>query len=242
MNLKKALCALLAVASLATVATSASAQQDEVTVVLPDGRTVRGVVLVVSPPRSEERSGTVNVHLDTTSDLALERLRGSEWVTVCTAPCDLPLPFDGYYRVTGASIRDSKPFRFEGASGDHLVLTPSTGSATAYDTGIFLTVTGGLGLSAAGWLLYYELINSIDYHSQGVEKGTALGLELGGASALVTTLGIVLIAGNPQSTVTQSSQARGEKSQTNVPAPSWRAHEFRGLPAASMVPIFSGTF
>jgi hypothetical protein len=293
MKLKPVLRMLVAIAALSSISPRASAQeapqraqeavQTTVSVVLKDGRSIRGeiaemlagthVILrfpggatVLIPwasidrveqgdapsrgprreatrPEPEVRAGSVHVHLETTSELFLERQRGSEWVIVCKAPCDEMLPLEGYYRIAGSALRDSKPFRLDGAPGDHLVISTETGSATAYDAGVFMAVTGGLGLAAAGWILYYELINSIDYRAgDGAEKGVTFGLELGATAAVVTTVGIVLIASNPPSVVTQNSSASVAHAQVTGPAPSWRAPEFRGLPIASSVPIFSGTF
>lgn len=218
MNLKQALRTLVAVAALSAVTAPAFAEE---------------------PARP---AAAVFVTIDASSDVVLERLRGSEWVIVCTGTCGETLPLDGYYRINGDGIRDSKPFRLEGEPGDRLVLSATTGSAGIYDAGIVLTVTGGLGLATAGWILYYELLNSIDDHYGDAERGMNFGLGLGAASAVVTTVGIVLIAGNPPSTATQHIGGRETKVVASPPAPTWREREYRGLPSASTVPIFSGTF
>lgn len=240
MNLKQALRTLVAVAALSAIATPAFAQESAGPMITVE----QCVPVVATPPRAEAevRAGKIFVTLDSPSDVVLERQSGSEWVTVCTGTCGEMLPLDGYYRVNGSGIRDSKPFRLEGAPGDRLTISASTGSAAAYDAGIVLTVTGGLGLATAGWILYYELLNSIDDHYGDAQKGTTFGLELGVASAIVTTIGIVFIAGNPPSTTTQHVGGRAATAAASPPAPTWHTRDFRGLPSASTVPIFSSTF
>ncbi|MEO6576618.1 MAG: hypothetical protein ABIP89_22415, partial [Polyangiaceae bacterium] len=212
MNLKHALRTAVAVAALFLVAQPAFAEEPMVT------------VSTVDPPPVAK----IFVTLDATSDLVIERMRGSNWDVVCTGTCGELLPLDGYYRVSGPGIRDSKPFRLEGAPGERLTITADTGSTGVYDAGIVFTLTGGLALATAGWIVYYELLDSIDDHYGGAAKGMAFGLELGAVGAAVTTIGIVLIAGNPPSTVRQSASGRTAKVETRAPAPTWHTREFRG--------------
>jgi hypothetical protein len=88
------------------------------------------------------------VHVDSPLPVTVQaRNEDDEWDTVCTSPCDKPLPATGTYRITGPGIRDSRTFHLDAGSPTTLEVTPS--SSGGHAAAVVVTVIGAIGLTPA---------------------------------------------------------------------------------------------
>jgi hypothetical protein len=167
---------------------------------------------------------------------------------ICTSPCDTLVPASGRYRISGESIRSSKPFTFPAdTTQDTLGVRPA--SVAGFAGGILLVCLGVAAVQLGFlWLLASSFADGPD--SGGTPSRTpAVGLAIGGLVAAVT--GGVLWASNSRTSVSQTSgpalQAVPAGAQESTPSPT-RANfgvaRFAPLPAAPvfMVPLVAGTF
>jgi hypothetical protein len=220
----------------------------------------------VPPPytpwgQSPLRPGGVSVLIHIASDSAvnLEQRGGAgyAWKTVCTAPCDRPLPTNYEYRITGDGIRTSRAFALEGQVGERLVLSVSARSSATRTGGLVMTIAGAAALFAS-------LVVFVDAASkQRTEDDAAAladrpardvsssedtaGLVLLVAGAAVTAVGVVLFARSSSSKVAQLVAGTALRGPAIVPTRAagllgW--HETTGPRPAipTMFPIWSASF
>ncbi len=75
-----------------------------------------------APARAD---GTLQVHLDASSKVVLERVdEDGDAALACRAPCDVALDADALYRIDGDGLRPSSPFHLRSADGQRVVITP----------------------------------------------------------------------------------------------------------------------
>jgi hypothetical protein len=105
----------------------------------------------------------------------------------CLAPCQKPFPRDGYYRITGEGIVESKAFQLP-ASGRQVTLNVNTGSKTVETTGAVLGVGGFVVIGGVALYSLKEALGNIDTPvSKTTQEVTAYGMLAG--------LGIVVLGG-----------------------------------------------
>jgi hypothetical protein len=192
---------------------------------------------VASAP--QQTGGRTMVHIEgVDSDAFVQMLDANStagWVEVCKGACDQPLASDALYRIHGAGIRGSAPFRLEGSRAE---LHVKTASSAAFVGGLTMSILGGLafvnGLSLFLFAAIYwndGLITSStqrDFNIAGaVTTGIGVGLLVGGG---------ILLAGNLRTSVTGAPTVR---------VPAWR--DAPVIPTGSRFatfsfPAFSGSF
>jgi hypothetical protein len=99
---------------------------------------------VPAPPAPPAATpGAVLVHIATPNEVDLEVRRGSDWVPICTSPCDrLVRPGDSY-RVSSDDVPASNVFAIQPAPRVTLRVDPST--KQSHVGGIVLTILGAAG-------------------------------------------------------------------------------------------------
>jgi hypothetical protein len=168
----------------------------------------RSVTISDDATHEPNETGEASVTFIAEDGVALEErdgtMRGDKWHTVCRGNCTVSLPIDASYRVGGGGIRTSNVFRLAGEDGDHIVIRTEAHSRAQFALGITLvsvmSFVALVGLSAAG---------SCPDYDDSCKSGAATGAVVAVAAALTGGLGIVLIAKNPSSKVTQKRDSYG---------------------------------
>jgi hypothetical protein len=204
------------------------------------------------PPPAPRTSGEmVWVHIEGSDEARLEQDatgRGG-WQQVCSAPCDMQLPNDKDYRITGGGMKSSRVFHLAGHTGDHETVTVSPGSKGWLVVGIVLLPIAGLTMFVG---LIAGLVGSFaeaagDRNGAGLASGgwTAFGV---GTAALIG--GIVLIVSNAKTGISQDVQAAQtglllrSDAWKNVPRPTWKEASplDKALPPVVGMPLLTGRF
>jgi hypothetical protein len=120
---------------IAAMLASSSARADEV-----DGSAAGGT----SQTRNADR---VKVHLTGDPGLDLERkIEGTQlWESICVGTCDMQVPLDGQYRVSGRGVRPSLPIALIPAK-NVLRLDTTPAYSAAFAGGITLVIVGSLAI------------------------------------------------------------------------------------------------
>jgi hypothetical protein len=190
------------------------------------------------------------VHVHSPDPVVLERETGNRYepfASICTSPCDTLVPASGRYRITGDSIRSSRPFTFPtDAAEDTLDVNPT--SPLGFAGGIALVSLGGAALQIG--LLWALAASYADFDSGTPDRAPAVGLLIGGVVCLVT--GGVLWASNGKTRVSQTRGPQVEAPLARVeksgPSPALaNLGVARLAPASPMAPAFTlplvvGTF
>lgn len=161
----------------------------------------------------------VVVHIDSPEPVRLESVLGRNNRFVCDSPCDVPVPLQGTYRITGG-MRPSKQFNFNAKAGDRVVLSVDPASKGGFAGGIVLVSLGGVSL-VIGSLVYLvaAVVSDVSNGRTGGGAKTVGGvMMLGGAASIVG--GVVLMVMNKSSDVDHASAP-----STATPAPA-QAHRF----------------
>lgn len=92
-------------------------------------------------------SDQVKVHLTGDPGLVLERkIEGTElWESLCVGTCDMQVPLDGAYRVSGRGVRPSLPIALVPAK-KVLHLDTSPAYTAAFAGGVTLVIVGSLAM------------------------------------------------------------------------------------------------
>jgi hypothetical protein len=199
-------------------------------------------------------TGSAFVHVAADSGVTLESIApGEQWTLACTAPCDAELPLGNQYRISGSSVRRSRPFAITAIPGQHAVITVSAGSKRRFAGGVALL---SVGAAAAAVGLFVFAIGATECSDGGVVvcvDGYApnSGLVLAGAITLLagvgTLLGGVALLSDSRTRETQTFAALAPATRPDTAwlrAPMWReaARNTPGLPKALGFPIFSRSF
>ena len=162
----------------------------------------------------------------------LDQHGATAWTEICKGSCDQELPSDGLYRIDGAGIRASQPFRVDGPRAN---LQAKTASGLGFGGGLGLVIFGGIAfVNGISFFLLAELDKNIItsgtyrdfYIAGGVVTAVGLGALVGGA---------LLLGHNLRTTVAGA---------TTVRVPAWR--DFPQAPSSRAValsfPALSGSF
>jgi hypothetical protein len=199
----------------------------------------------------------VLVHIDSPEPASLEVMTDDGGLrAVCSSPCDQRVPASEY-RITGPGLRTSDPFRLD--QGSRVTLHVSPSSPGTHTAGIVITIAGGVGLlpgagvtaawvggELAGLIFVCPIVAAF---ASGPNQNAAYGNCLGDistwvgrgyaqpgvwipaiAGAVLLTTGIVLLASNPHSRVTQVTPATASQPSPFVPDLAPRAEAIR-IPA-----------
>ena len=165
------------------------------------------------------------VHIEGSDVAQLERDESGnhrQWVTVCSAPCDKAVSPLYEYRISGDGIRSSHVFSLSAHGGEHETLAVDEGSRSSFVLGIVSASVGGLVMVIG---LFVVLVNAtaslIQDGSGNVSSGNRNGETWGWGISAVGLAGIiggvVLLASNSKSGVTQSIAG----SATLLPSTPW---------------------
>lgn len=182
------------------------------------------VLAVAVPVPARAEGPTAVVHIDASSQVVLERVDSAgDAALACSAPCDAALAIDQRYRINGAGVRPSSPFRLTDTDGARVVITPDLAHSRTFVAGVVLTslatvFLGGALAGLAGGVASHESLG-------GVLPGV-LGIVSGGISLSLGIPGTLMLANNVHSTVTLGSEPRA----------AMRA------PSFTSIPILSGAF
>lgn len=153
------------------------------------------------------------VHIEGSETAQLQRDTSGnhrEWTTVCAAPCDKAVSPQYEYRIAGDGIRNSRVFTLSAGAGEHETLTVDEGSRGSFALGIVSASVGGLvmviGLVVVLANAAARLVDGSNGAStSGDRGGETLGWGISAVGLAGIIGGIVLIASNSKSGVTQSS-------------------------------------
>jgi hypothetical protein len=151
-------------------------------------------------PAADQTSPTASavwVHIDGSEDATLQRDDGDRWRNVCKAPCNQAVSAAPRYRIAGDGLQNSKPFALR---GERETLHVDESPEGVFVAGIVATVTGGLSLNV-GLMVYF--LSSFDQN----QTTARTGLTIVGLSVAALVGGIVAIATNAHSGVTQGPES-----------------------------------
>lgn len=143
--------------------------------------------------------------------------REREWEPICKGPCDVKVPREGLYRITGRGIRESAEFTL-GTLQHQGSIYLSTASTAHRPLGIITTVLGGIAFFGGAGTLGLGLL------TQNGEQLRAMGggMMAGGA---VVVLGGLLWALLPKTQVYLDSSSGRRLTRRKIHSPNLRLSE-----------------
>ena len=194
-------------------------------------------------------TGTVKVHIDSTSTVTLQKRSGDSgtWETVCTSPCDASAPVDAQYQIIGDNLNASKPFMLDSSKGKvNLDVTP--GSQGRAKVGMGFLIAGGV-VTVAGIVVAIASSGHGFVASDGGSGNTNLGHTNGvfAAGALIFVgigLGLygagTMVANNHTSV--DGNVARPQPTRGSADSVLKTAQEPIANTPTFMMPVLSGQF
>lgn len=194
---------------------------------------------------------TVHVRVESAGPITLsKKLGGAHWKTVCTAPCNIAVPLDDAYRVSGASIAPSDEFRLRKTAGGNADVVVHESSRSRYTAGGLVVGMGGLAIAGgvaaaivgAAWAGQdCDAIKPADTraHCEGLEDDGAkvrnIGLVAVGVGVVAVLTGAWLMIDSARTTVKQPGMA--------TRAPTWHAKtSFDAGARVVQIPLVSASF
>jgi hypothetical protein len=204
---------------------------------------------VAEDTEHDEVEDVVWVHIEGSDVAQLQRDVGDShhWETMCSAPCDEAFSVRYRYRIAGEGIRNSASFSLNHQAGGRVRLTVSEAAKISANLGITGVSVGGAAL------LFGAIIAALGAafdEGPGIGRNQATGLALAGVGFAGVVGGIVLIARNGRSGVSQTPLTASQSSASS-PWIAWQAARFpldpderHEAPAPPMrtVPLFGATF
>jgi hypothetical protein len=202
------------------------------------------------PPASPSN---VWVHLDASDDVRLQqdRTNDDDWVTVCSAPCDIQLPTAYYYRVAGGGLKASGEFTLHAQPGERETLDVHGASKGWFVLGVVAIPVGllvgyiGLIVGAFGTLVS-TASSASGQPSSAANNAAGVGWTMFGIGLVAAAGGLILVIANWKTSV---SQDIGARTGLLLPdswkrLPTWReaTPEQKALPQVMGIPIVSGQF
>jgi hypothetical protein len=218
-----------------------------------------------APPATPKSGPLVKVHIASDESVILDRRPAGmdTWVPACNAPCDEELPLGDEYRVAGAGLRATRPFRLQGEPGGSVEVRLNAKSTTSFGVGAGV---GGLGLVIDAYSLYLVFLGSAMMHTScsSDSYGTAHSCsDSRGAGESLRNVGLVMLIpgtvaavvgggmmlANWRSSVSQSTTSSGSAAQAS-PKPldafrrtaEWTAPATPAAGVPFYVPLAAGRF
>ena len=208
-----------------------------------------------APAPASKPPPEVWVHVDAPQGVLVQqdKTNDDDWVTVCTAPCDAPLPTGFYYRVTGGGIKTSADFAFHASPGTRETVVVDGASKSGFVIGVIGMIVGGI-VGYVGLLLvsFGDLQAGFDDTSNSGSTSNS-GTTGAGAAMIVVGLvaavgGLVLTLSNAKTKVGQDDAASRTglllPGSLTTGMPTWNTSvtERRDSPPVAGIPIFGGRF
>ncbi len=199
-----------------------------------------------APPTVVIMRPTVVLHVRADRPVMLEALGPEEtrWTHVCLAPCDMEVPLDSLYRVTGPGMVPSRTVELEAAPRDRVTLDVSVRTNGDHRTGDGLYVASwiaaGVGLALGAGALAVDSSST----AEPILLWSGIGVE-GAMVAMAITSYVLLQPTGLSQSVTKPEPGKGARgADTWTRLPVWRdvtgARE--GAPRMTTVPILFTSF
>ena len=146
----------------------------------------------------------VLVHIDSPDPVRLESVLGKNNRFVCDSPCDVAVPLQGTYRISGG-VRPSRQFNFNARPGDRVVLSVDPASKGGFAGGIVMVSLGSVSLLVGSLVYLVAAVVSDVSHGRDGSGGKTVGLVMLGVGVAGLAGGITLMVVNKSSDVDQSS-------------------------------------
>ncbi len=192
------------------------------TTVAGAGRSVEGS----SPPVPSGPMTTLHVDSPRNVEIQGHPRDSEEWITVCTGPCDKPVPIAWEYQVRGADVKASRVFTLQASPGTATSVRVDPGSRSALTLGVVSVCVGGpvalvgLIVAAVGAKGSYEETRNGVTTTQQVGPATLpVGLGILGVGVAAVVAGGIVAVDNASTTVTPSGGA--PSAATAAPLPAW---------------------
>ncbi len=202
---------------------------------------------------AKQDDGMVEVHIDSPRAVTLEkRSAESTWARACDAPCDVKLGVSDEYRMVGTDLNGSEPFHIDGSKG-RVVLKVDPGTPGGQTRGLITTIASG-ALLAGGVVVILVGVkhhgNSDGELSQPHNDGALLA---GGAMVFAGIVGGIIgtswLVTNAHTgvdgDVSKGTDEKARPATLGVSAsrqPTWNTPKVVGVPTATTVPLFTGSF
>jgi hypothetical protein len=188
----------------------------------------------------------VFVHVQTDRPVVLEALMPEEtrWVRLCVAPCDIEVPLDAEYRVTGPGMQPSRPVDLEAAPRDRAVLDISVRTNDQHRTGDRLYVASwvmaGVGLALGAGALAVDPSSE----AQPVLMWSGIGAEAAMVAMAITSHVLSQPTGISQSVSPADPRGAAPGGGSWARLPTWHDSAALGVlaPRATVVPLLSTSF
>jgi hypothetical protein len=233
--------ALLAVVAAATLGLPTPARAQEF-----PAPTLQGAPSPFAPPPMVMMRPTVMVHVKADQPVMLEALgpQDTRWTRVCVAPCDMEVPLDSVYRVTGPGMVPSRTVELEAAPRDRVTLDVGVRTTGDHRTGeglyVASWVAAGVGLALGAGALAMDPSST----AEPILLWSGIGVE-GAMVAMAITSYVLLQPSGLSQSVTRPEPGRvGGGPDTLTRLPIWREANTSSLsaPRVTTVPIFSTSF
>ena len=189
---------------------------------------------------------TVLVHVRADRPVMLEALGPQEirWTRVCLAPCDMEVPLDAVYRVTGPGMVPSRTVELEAAPRDRVTLDVNVKTTGDHRTGEGLYVASWVAAGAGLALGAAALAMDPNSTAEPILLWSGIGVEGAMVAMAITSYVLLQPSGLSQSVAKPELPrvAGGPDVWTRLPV--WRdvAGAREGVPKMTTVPIFSTSF
>ena len=222
-------------------------------------------VAPLSSGKPPKKGPMVRVHIDSKRAVQLYRQPAQDggWYEECTSPCDVDMPLNDDYRISGSGIFQSRDFHLEGSAGGHVVIAVDPSTRSTFLLGGVLTAVGGiidyvglLTLAAASTSSYACTTNtrssysysgsSCSYHDSDSGSVIGAGILIAGTAMMVT--GVIIMLANGSTGVSQSESST--RTASVRPLDSYRREAIwhtpnlatPAAPPALSLPLFSKAF
>ncbi|MEO6576022.1 MAG: hypothetical protein ABIP89_19365, partial [Polyangiaceae bacterium] len=203
--------------------------------------------------------GLARVHISSPKTVQLFRRPAGTtgWTNACASPCDIDLPLNDDYRVTGSGVAQSKEFRLQGAPGERLEIVVDPTSASGMVAGGLLAGTGGFAMyigflttlvgiaqtnqNCSSYYYYGSSSQCLSEHSHGpAVRNVGLGILAVGAAAAV--VGLVVVVNAAGTEVSQHGAAAHPAKDAFLREPVWRGVATTSEAGTMMFPLLNRTF
>jgi hypothetical protein len=180
-----------------------------------------------APSTAAPPAKTVRLHVDGPrfTKVLGRPIAGGEWTHVCSAPCDTPVPLDWMYQMRSSGMMTSRTFQLAPGEGDVANVHLHPAYTAWLDAGI---VAAGAGVASevlgVPWLVLQSLGCGFETNDCSRRIGSDLGV-LTAVSAGLIALGVIAIATNHETTVTQNEATPAETPSEPV----WHSTERRDV-------------